>query len=98
MTKSSRRACRRENKDSNSSRLSRWSRRALEPFSLEHLKLDYEFMKMDGEGCEELLLSLPRVDKPCVVEVHTNKLLNKFIKKCWLKIHSITENVHLVKK
>jgi hypothetical protein len=56
-------------------------------------------MKMDGEGCEELLLSLPRIDKPCVVEVHNNKLLNKFIKKKgWLKIHSMmTQDVHLVK-
>jgi SAM-dependent methyltransferase len=69
-----------------------------ESFSLEHLKLDYDFMKMDGEGCEELLLSLPRIDKPCVVEVHNNKLLNKFIKKGWLKIHSMmTQDVHLVK-
>jgi SAM-dependent methyltransferase len=68
-----------------------------EPFSLEHLKLDYDFMKVDGEGCEELLSSLPRVDKPCVVEVHNNKLLNKFIKKGWLKIHSMTEDVYLVK-
>jgi methylase of polypeptide subunit release factors len=68
-----------------------------EPFSLEHLKLGYDFMKMDGEGCEELLLPLSRIDKPCVVEVHSNKLLNEFERKGWLKVYSMTKDIHIVK-
>jgi tRNA G37 N-methylase Trm5 len=32
-----------------------------EKFSLKHLNLDYDFMKMDGEGCEKLLLKLPKL-------------------------------------
>jgi FkbM family methyltransferase len=68
----------------------------VEPFSLEHLKLNYDFMKMDGESCEELLLSLSRVEKPCVVEVHSNKLLHEFERRGWVKIHSMTKDVHLV--
>jgi methylase of polypeptide subunit release factors len=67
-----------------------------EPFSLEHLKLDYDFMKVDGEGCEKLLLSIPKMDKPCVVEVHGNELLNEFTRKGWVKIHSM-KTLHLVK-
>jgi len=46
-----------------------------EPFSLGHLNLDFDFMKMDCEGCEELLLSIPEVSKPSVVEVHNNNLI-----------------------
>lgn len=67
-----------------------------EPFSLEHLKFNYDFMKMDGEGCEELLLKLPKVDKPCVVEVHSSKLLNEFMREGWRKIYSLTADVHFV--
>jgi SAM-dependent methyltransferase len=68
-----------------------------EPFSLKHLKLDFDFMKMDGEGCEELLMSIPEVSKPSVVEVHNNKLLSEFLKKGWIKIHSLTNEVHIVR-
>jgi SAM-dependent methyltransferase len=68
-----------------------------EPFSLRHLGLDYDFMKMDGEGCEEQLLTLPMIDKPCVVEVHGTDLLNKFLKKGWRKIHSWPNDIHLIR-
>jgi SAM-dependent methyltransferase len=68
-----------------------------EPFSLKHLKLDFDFMKMDCEGCEELLLPIPEIRKPSVVEVHNNKLLNEFLKKGFVKIHSLTNEVHIVR-
>jgi len=67
-----------------------------EHFSLEHLKFDYDFMKMDGEGCEELLLQLPKINKPSIVEVHSNELLSEFERRGWMKIHSMTKNIHLV--
>jgi hypothetical protein len=54
-------------------------------------------MKMDCEGCEELLLSIPEVSKPSVVEVHNNKLLNAFLKKGFMKIYSLTNEVHIVR-
>jgi tRNA G37 N-methylase Trm5 len=85
--------CLRENVERNN-----WNAEIIaEPFSLQHLKLDYDFMKMDGEGCEKMLLPLPKMDKPCVVEVHNNKLLIEFERKGWMKIYSLTRNVHLVK-
>jgi len=84
--------CLKENVERNS-----WNVQIIaEPFSLEHLKLNYDFMKMDGEGCEELLLSMLRIDKPCVVEVHNNKFLNEFERRGYRKIHSMSKNIHLV--
>ena len=68
-----------------------------EPFSLNHLNLDFDFMKMDCEGCEELLLSIPEVSKPSVVEVHNNNLLNAFLKKGFMKIYFLTNEVHIVR-
>lgn len=68
-----------------------------EPFSLKHLKFDYDFMKMDGEGCEEQLSSLPMIDKPCVIEVHGSDLLSKFLEKGWRKIHTWRNDVYLVR-
>jgi len=42
-----------------------------ESFTLEHLKLDFDFMKIDVEGGERILLELaPDQLKPCVVEAH----------------------------
>ncbi|HMD79172.1 MAG TPA: hypothetical protein VKF39_04220 [Nitrososphaerales archaeon] len=40
-------------------------------FKLEHLKMDFDFMKIDVEGDESVLLELePGRLKPCVVEAH----------------------------
>lgn len=78
--------------------INKWNVEVIEePFSLSLLKLDYDFMKMDGEGCEEQLLSLPKIDRPCVVEVHSSNLLNKFLEKGWRKLHSWPNDVHLVR-
>ena len=68
-----------------------------EPFSLKHLNLDFDFMKIDGEGCEELLLSMTHVGKPSVIEVHNNRLLSEFLKRGWMKIHSLTNDVHIIR-
>jgi SAM-dependent methyltransferase len=59
-----------------------------EKFSLKHLNLDYDFMKMDGEGCEKLLLKLPKIEKPSVIDVHGKKLFKKFIERGWIKLYS----------
>jgi hypothetical protein len=45
-------------------------------------------MKMDGEGCEKLLLKLPKIEKPSVIEVHGKKLFKKFIERGWIKLYS----------
>jgi len=40
-------------------------------FSLEHLKMGFDFMKIDVEGGERILLDLGRdLLKPCVIEAH----------------------------
>jgi hypothetical protein len=53
----------------------RWNAEVLtRHFDLDLLELDFDFMKMDCEGCEGQLLyaqSLP----PCVIEVHSRQLL-----------------------
>jgi len=42
-----------------------------ESFSLEHLKMGFDFMKVDVEGGERILLDLDRdLLKPCVIEAH----------------------------
>jgi len=46
-------------------------------FSLKDLNLPFDFMKMDIEGYEEILLSA-QFDKPCAVEVHGLQLRDKF--------------------
>jgi len=67
-----------------------------ERFSLKHLTLDFDFVKIDIEGDEEMLLSLPKLGKPCVVEVHGAKLLNRFMEKDWVKIHTMEDEIYLI--
>lgn len=40
-----------------------------EPFSSRFLQLGFDFMKMDCEGCEQMLIGTP-VTFPCVLETH----------------------------
>ena len=49
-----------------------------QPFSLSHLKEPFDFMKMDIEGGERLLLDLDKIDFPCVLEAHTVDLAHAF--------------------
>jgi len=53
----------------------KWNAQVLtRKFGLDLLQQDFDFMKMDCEGCEAELLNAP-VIPPCVIEVHTEKLL-----------------------
>jgi|YelNatPaOPRAMG01_1025707.scaffolds.fasta_scaffold25786_4 tRNA G37 N-methylase Trm5 len=58
-----------------------------EPFKIEHLNLPHDFMKMDIEGSEAVLLNL-QINKPCIVEVHSHELMLKFQEKSFKKIYS----------
>jgi predicted RNA methylase len=47
-----------------------WNMEVVEaPFELSMLAWNYDFMKMDGEGCEDLLLKVESVP-PCAIEAH----------------------------
>lgn len=51
---------------------------AIEPFDLSHLyAFNFDFMKMDIEGYEEILLTT-ELKKPAVIEVHGLQLRDKF--------------------
>jgi 2-polyprenyl-3-methyl-5-hydroxy-6-metoxy-1,4-benzoquinol methylase len=67
-----------------------------ECFSLEHLKLRFDYMKMDCEGCEEMLLHISELNKPSVVEVHKSDLLKRFERRGWKKICSLTKDIHII--
>ena len=57
-----------------------------EKFKLEHLKLTFDFMKMDIEGYEEALLG-EKIDFPCVIEIHGLQLLDKFTSQGYKLVH-----------
>ncbi len=59
------------------SRRNRWNTTVLRrPFRTSYLKqLQFDFMKMDCEGCESLLLDVEELP-PCVIEVHGQKRLD----------------------
>jgi hypothetical protein len=48
-----------------------------EYFSLQHLTIPHDFLKMDIEGYEEALLQT-KLDQPAVIEVHGLQLRDKF--------------------
>ena len=50
-----------------------------EPFSLKLLEREFDFMKMDCEGCESALLGT-RVAFPCVLETHGSSTTEAFLK------------------
>ena len=53
-----------------------------ESFKLEHLQLPHDFLKIDIDGGEEIMLDydLSKL-KPCIIEVESNELTDKFIAK-----------------
>lgn len=53
-----------------------------EAFRLEHLEVPHDFLKVDIEGYEEVLLQV-KLDKPAVVEVHGLQLADKFASAGW---------------
>ena len=70
----------------------KWNMEIVEgPFQLSILQRNFDFMKMDGEGCEDLLLkadSLP----PCAIEVHDEAVLNRLTGRFELKVLPQKEN------
>lgn len=68
------------------------------PFNLRHLHLKHDFMKMDCEGGEKLLLPyLTEKLKPCVIEVHSQELERAFFFKGFNPFYRAGKNVWLVK-
>jgi hypothetical protein len=57
-----------------------------EPFKLEHLTLrKFDFVKVDCEGCESILLSLPQIQVPMAVETHSPSITEGLEKKGFRK-------------
>ena len=69
-----------------------------EYFSLEHLKYDFDFMKMDIEGGESVLLDAPDLDKPAIVEVHNGHVLKQFLARGYRLLHTFTDDKYLIGK
>lgn len=57
----------------------------MEPFAISMLQEPFDFMKMDGEGCEEQLLEAEALP-PCSIEVHSRLTLDKLTSKFPLQI------------
>jgi SAM-dependent methyltransferase len=70
-----------------------------EPFSLKHLLLPFDFAKIDVEGAEAELLRLERINFPCIVEVHSKVLLQKFLARGFKKIFTFKDmpNISIMK-
>jgi len=58
-----------------------------EPFGLEMLwRYDFDFMKIDGDGCEKELLSLNKLPTPAVIESHSTQLTDSLTMRFGAKI------------
>jgi hypothetical protein len=66
-----------------------------EPFSLKFLEREFDFMKMDCEGCERVLLGT-RVAFPCVLETHERSTTEGFLKMDGFSAVKVNENSALV--
>jgi predicted RNA methylase len=64
----------------------KWNMKIVEgPFQLSMLEWNFDFMKMDGEGCEDLLLEVDRLP-PCAIEVHSGPILDSLKERFGLKV------------
>ncbi len=45
-------------------------------FSLNHLSIPHDFLKMDIDGAEDVLLGYHGKLRPCVIEVHEDKIVD----------------------
>jgi SAM-dependent methyltransferase len=64
----------------------KWNMKIVEgPFQLSMLEWNFDFMKMDGEGCEGLLLKADRLP-PCAIEVHRGAVLDSLKERFGLKV------------
>jgi len=69
--------------------MNRWNVEIIhKAFSLDLLKLPFDFIKMDCEGCEEKLLQLQSFDFPCVIEVHSTSIMESIVRKFGMKLIS----------
>jgi hypothetical protein len=66
-----------------------------EPFSLKFLERHIDFMKMDCEGCERILLG-KRVAFPCVLETHGSSTTDGFSKMDGFSVVKANQNSALV--
>lgn len=67
-----------------------------EPFKLEHLLLPHDFVKVDVEGHETVLLDYLEQNgklKPCILEVHTLELQRRFKAKGFGLVAVLSENL-----
>jgi len=68
-----------------------------EPFCLNHLGFPHDFMKMDIEGAETLLLSYEGKLKPCVIECHDQKTEERLAERFGLKqVYRLSEQISLL--
>jgi hypothetical protein len=80
----------------------KWDMQIVEgPFQLSMLGWNFDFMKMDGEGCEDLLLEVDRLP-PCAIEVHRGPILDSLKERFGLKVLPqkeiwIAQNFHELK-
>ena len=64
-------------------------------FKPEHLELNYDFIKCDCEGGEEILLG--KKIKPVALEVHGTNLIDKFIKEGYITTHVFKTGVRIMR-
>ncbi len=70
----------------------RWDMQVVEGlFQPSMLEWNVDFMKMDGEGCEDLLLKAERIP-PCAIEVHEKAVLDSLTRRFELKVLPQKEN------
>jgi hypothetical protein len=70
----------------------RWDMEIVEgPFDTSMLGRSFDFMKMDGEGCETLLLNLDSIPA-CAIEVHDRVTVDRLVEKFGMKVFPQKEN------
>ena len=67
-----------------------------EYFNLKHLRYDFDFMKMDIEGAESILLDATDFHKPAIVEVHSKHTLKKFLARGYKLLHAFKNDTYVV--
>jgi hypothetical protein len=60
-----------------------------EKFKIEHLSIKCDFIKMDIEGYEELILN-EKINTPIVLEIHGLQLRDKFLEKGYTLMYMIS--------
>ena len=67
----------------------------MEPFSLRHLDLDFDLVKMDVEGGERLLLDA-KIDFPLILETHGLELTREFLKRGFRMMVQVARDVFVL--